>query len=112
MNLKCKLALIGMLFICISAFAQEKRQGVVTAAEDGLPLPGVNVIIAGTSTGASTDFDGNFQIQAKEGDILQFSYVGYLTQLIPVTSQTAYNIALAVDANALEEVVVVGYGTD
>jgi len=88
MNLKSKSVLIVILFMCISAFAQETRQGVVTSAIDNMPMPGVN-----------------------EGDVLQISYVGYVTQLIPVTSQTTYNVSLAEDANSLDEVVVIGYGT-
>ena len=50
--------------------------------ESGVPLPGANVIIEGTSTGVSSDFDGNFQIRAEQGQVLQFSYIGYLSQKI------------------------------
>ena len=113
MNLKAKAALFVILFMCITAFAQENLtlKGQVLSTEDSMPLPGVNVIIAGTNNGTSTDFDGNYQINAKEGDVLQFTYVGYLTQLIPVTNQTTINISMAEDANKLDEVVVIGYGT-
>jgi len=113
MNLKAKSALFAMLFMCIAAFAQEKLtvKGVVVDADYNMPLPNVNVIIVGTNTGASTDFDGNYQIDAKSGDVLQFSYIGYAAQSVIIDKQTQVNISLTVDANTLEEVVVVGYGT-
>ncbi|MEQ3664515.1 SusC/RagA family TonB-linked outer membrane protein [Olleya sp.] len=113
MNLKAKSALFAMLFMCIAAFAQEKLtvKGVVVDAEYNMPLPNVNVIIVGTNTGASTDFDGNYQIDAKAGDVLQFSYIGYAAQSVIIDKQTQVNISLTVDANTLEEVVVIGYGT-
>ncbi|WP_055443932.1 SusC/RagA family TonB-linked outer membrane protein [Lacinutrix himadriensis] len=113
MNLKAKSALFALLFMCISAFAQEKVTitGVVVDAEDNMPLPSVNVIIVGTSTGTSTDFDGNYQIQVKKGEILQFSYIGYISQNVTIDGQSTIDISLAADANNLDEVVVVGYGT-
>ncbi|SFJ57165.1 SusC/RagA family TonB-linked outer membrane protein [Olleya namhaensis] len=113
MNLKAKSALFAMLFMCIAAFAQDSVtiKGAVVDAEYSMPLPNVNVIIVGTSTGASTDFDGNYQIQAKKGDVIQFSYIGYTAKTVIVGAQTTVNVALGVDANTLEEVVIVGYGT-
>ncbi|MDO6769281.1 MULTISPECIES: SusC/RagA family TonB-linked outer membrane protein [Cellulophaga] len=75
------------------------------------PIPGVNVVVKGTSTGTVTDFDGNFEITSLQGDILVFSYVGYLTQEINIAGKTTVNITLSEDAALLEEVVVVGYGT-
>lgn len=113
MNLKANSAFFIMLLICVSAFAQESLtlKGQVVDAGDNMPMPGVNVIVAGTNNGTSTNFDGNYEIDAKEGDVLQFTYVGYITQLIPVTTNTTINIALVEDANKLDEVVVIGYGT-
>ena len=113
MNLKAKSALFAMLFMCIAAFAQDSVtiKGAVVDAEYSMPLPNVNVIIVGTSTGASTDFDGNYQIQAKKGDVIQFSYIGYTAKTVIVGNQTTVDVALGVDANTLEEVVIVGYGT-
>ena len=112
MNLKAKSALFAILFMCISAFAQENLtvKGVVVDAIDNMPVPGANVIIVGTSTGTSTDFDGNYQLQVSSGDVLQFSYVGYTTQTVVVENQTTINVSLAADSN-LDEVVVIGYGT-
>ncbi|MDO6596564.1 TonB-dependent receptor [Oceanihabitans sp. 2_MG-2023] len=113
MNLKAKSALFALLFMCISAFAQENVtvKGLVVDANDNMPLPSVNVIIVGTSTGTSTDFDGNYQLQVKNGDVIQFSYIGYLSQTVIVNNQSSIDISLAADANSLDEVVVVGYGT-
>ncbi|MDO6517702.1 SusC/RagA family TonB-linked outer membrane protein [Zobellia uliginosa] len=111
MNLKTQLTLIALLCLNISLFAQDgyTLSGTVSDA-DNVPIPGVNVIIANTTKGTSTDFDGLFQINVSEGDILQFSYIGYVTQTIPITGQTELNITMAEDAKQLDEVVVIGYG--
>ncbi|SHJ39552.1 TonB-linked outer membrane protein, SusC/RagA family [Pseudozobellia thermophila] len=77
----------------------------------GLPLPGANVIVKGTTVGTQTDFDGNFTLNAEEGSILVFSYIGFKNQEIKLTGQTTVNVTMVEDAAALEEVVVVGYGT-
>jgi len=81
-----------------------------TVSDASGTLPGVNVLVKGTSVGAVTDFDGNFQIDANNGDVLVFSYVGYLTQEIAVSGSTV-NILLEEDAAQLDEIVVIGYGT-
>lgn len=76
------------------------------------PLPGVSVVVAGTNTGVATDFDGNYSLVNVPGDAtLVFSYIGYITQRIAVNNRTTINITLAEDLQALDEVVVVGYGT-
>ncbi|TYP72823.1 SusC/RagA family TonB-linked outer membrane protein [Aquimarina intermedia] len=113
MNLKTKLTLIIMLFSCIVIIAQDNYTltGTVVSATDQLGIPGANVLIQGTSKGTSTDFNGNFQLEVKRGDILQFSYLGFVTQNITITNQNNLTIALAEDANTLDEVMVVGYGT-
>ena len=74
-----------------------------------MPLPGANVIIEDTNTGVSTDFDGNFEITASQGQILAFSYIGYTTQFITAAGQSGLNISLQLD-NELEEVVVTALG--
>ncbi|WP_339696771.1 TonB-dependent receptor [uncultured Marixanthomonas sp.] len=113
MNFKTKLTLSILLFSSIIMVAQDKYllEGKVVSAADQIPIVGANVIIEGTSTGTSTDFDGNYQIQVKSGDALQFSYVGYVTQTVNITNQTTLNIGLDEDANTLDQVIVVGYGT-
>ncbi|MGW9687041.1 TonB-dependent receptor [Flagellimonas sp. 2504JD1-5] len=85
-------------------------QGNVTDA-GGEPLPGVNIVVRGTTIGTQTDFDGNYAIKAAQGEVLVFTYLGMLTQAIAVTSNTTINVVMQEDAASLDEVVVVGYGT-
>ena len=110
---KTKLTFIVMLLCSFAMFAQESItiKGTVVSGIDNIPIPGVNVVILGTTTGTSTDFDGNYQIQASAGDVLQFSYLGFKTKLVTVGSQTLVNVALEEDRSELDEVVVIGYGT-
>lgn len=79
--------------------------------ETGAELPGVNVLVQGTSTGAITDFSGNYKLKANEGDVLIFSFIGYSKQEVTVTDQTVIDIVLLEDAQQLSEVVVIGYGS-
>jgi len=111
-----------VLFITFS-YGQEKTiSGNVTDAS-GLPLPGVSIVVVTTTTGTQTDFDGNYSIQANEGDVLRFSYIGQKTVNRTIGAATTINIQMEEDAQALEEVVVtalgiqrstrtLGYGTD
>ena len=86
--------------------------GTVTAQEDGGALPGVNVLVKGSSTGTVTDVDGNYSINVpNENDILVFSSIGYTSLEVPVNGRSVIDISLAEDVQSLEEVVVVGYGT-
>jgi TonB-linked SusC/RagA family outer membrane protein len=112
MNLKVKLITVVALFFSVMIFAQESYtlNGTVTSAADNMPIPGANVIISNTTRGTSTDFDGKYQIEVQKGDVLQFSYVGYLSKNVTIDSQKTLNVALE-DDNALDEVVVVGYGS-
>lgn len=91
-------------------FAQQKTVSGTVSDENGLPLPGATVIISGTSSGTSTDFDGKYQLAANVGDVLEISYVGYTTQSVVVGASNSYNIVMQSD-NTLDEVVIVGYGT-
>jgi TonB-linked SusC/RagA family outer membrane protein len=91
-------------------FAQEKTvTGKVSDASG--PLPGVTVLIKGTKTGTQTDFDGNYSIKANTGVVLQYSFVGMQTSEKTVGSSNIINVVMQENAEALEEVVVVGYGT-
>ncbi|MDB4292605.1 TonB-dependent receptor [Maribacter sp.] len=86
--------------------------GNVVSADDSQALPGVNVLIKGTTTGAVTDFDGNYTIVAPDANsTLVFSYVGFTTQEIPLNGQAQINVSMSEDATTLDEVVLVGYGT-
>jgi len=90
-------------------FAQEKQISGTVSDETG-PLPGVSVIIKGTSNGVETDFDGLYQIMAKQGDVLVFSYVGMEEKNVTVGSSNLLNVKMT-GGNLLEEVVVVAYGS-
>ncbi len=78
---------------------------------NGEPLIGVSIQVKGSSTGAITDINGNYLITTNQGNILVFSYIGYITQEIRITDQRTINVTLAEDSKILDEVVVVGYGT-
>jgi len=85
--------------------------GTVTD-EQGQPLPGASVVLEGTTTGIQTDFDGNYTLDNVPGDgSLVFSYVGFTSQTIPINSRTTINLTMQEDTQSLDEVVVVGYGT-
>ncbi|TXE09721.1 TonB-dependent receptor [Seonamhaeicola algicola] len=103
--------LLFLFFVPISLFAQNIVKGTVTEKSTAIPLPGVNVVIKNSTTGTSTDFDGQYQLQAKKGDVLVFSYVGYLPIEIPFTGQSTINVEMAEDAALLDEIVVIGYGS-
>ena len=90
---------------------QQQQKKVTGTVSDAMgPIIGASVMEKGTSNGAVTDFDGNFQLNVKPGATLVISYIGYEKQEVKVGSQSVYNITLREDANSLEEVVVVGYG--
>jgi len=92
-------------------FAQEKTiSGTVTDAS-GLPLPGATVLLKGTTSGTSTDFDGKYAIKANQGATLVFSFVGYITKEIVVGTSNNINTSMQEDSTALEEIIIVGYGT-
>tara|TARA_R110001583_G_scaffold77491_3_gene210905 strand:- start:14339 stop:17443 length:3105 start_codon:yes stop_codon:yes gene_type:complete len=113
MNLKIKLMLMLMLTVNITLMAQDSFSitGTVVSATDSSPIPGVSIIIKGTSKGASSDFDGNFVLDVKQGDVLTFSFLGFKTQAVTVANNQALAISLVEDTSVLDEVVVIGYGT-
>ena len=107
------LAIVVILMASTTVSAQNTQiiTGIVTSAKDKMPSPGVNILIKGTSTVTTTDLDGQYSIQATSTDILVFSYMSYVSQEITVGTKTQINIALKDDLMALDEVVVIGYGT-
>ena len=112
MNLKTKLVLMMVLLLNISLFAQDGYTLTGTVLDEtNMPVPGANVVIQNTTTGTSTDFDGNFSITVSNGDVLEFSSIGYAKKEVAITGQQTLNVVLAEDASQLEEVVVVGYGS-
>ncbi len=112
MNLKMKLTLMVVLLVNITLMAQDGTTLTGTVVDaDNVPIPGVNIVIENTTTGTATDFDGLYEITLNDGDVLQFSYIGFVTQSIPYEGQETLDITMAEDAAQLDEVVVVGYGT-
>jgi TonB-linked SusC/RagA family outer membrane protein len=99
-----------LAFVVQLTFAQEKTISGTVSDGSGLPLPGTTVLVKGTTSGTSTDFDGKYSIQAAQGSTLVFSFVGYIAQVIKVGASTTINLTLQEDAESLEEVVIVGYG--
>ena len=95
----------------ILSYGQIDVRGQVTSQADGSELPGVTVLIKGTTTGTITDFDGNYTISAKAEDVLVYSFIGMISQEIVVGNQTVINVKLADETIGVEEVVVIGYGT-
>ncbi len=112
MKLKNYLFILLTLLFGFSSYAQGTYDvtGNVKGAEDDMPIPGVNVIKVGTTSGTATDFDGNFKLNVTSGDVLEFSSVGYATKKVTITGQKTINVNLSEDTNTLDEVVVIGYG--
>ena len=100
-----------MLLVPSLALAQSTTSGTVSELENGFPLPGVNVTIKGSSSGTTTNFDGKYQLTVSNGDVLVFSYVGYTSQEVIIAGQTVLDIQLSEDASALDEIVLIGYGS-
>ena len=100
-----------LLFLTFNfTFAQRTISGNVSD-EEGVPLPGVNVVIKGTDTGTSTDFDGNYSISVSDSDVITFSYVGFIDQEIEVANAESFDISLEMGSDELEEIVLTGYGS-
>ncbi|SEA61647.1 TonB-linked outer membrane protein, SusC/RagA family [Xylanibacter ruminicola] len=113
MNHQIKRASMALLLsvFCFVAYAQKTITGTVKDAS-GEPMIGVSVIVDGTTIGGVTDFDGNFTIQnVSEKAVLKISYIGFKEQKISVAGKNSFNVTMQEDAAALDEVVVVGYGT-
>lgn len=118
--LQMLILLVFMVFSTLSASAEDSIlsfqqipiNGTIVDASNNEPLPGVNVIVKGTTIGASTDIDGKFSLLVPSlSSTLQVSFIGYITREVNISGQTNINISLAPDVAQLSEVVVVGYGT-
>lgn len=108
--IKSKILIILALFATTLLSAQNVLTGTVTGT-DGQPIPGANVVLQDSNQGTTTDFDGNFSINASSGDVVVVSYIGFATQTIQITNQTTLGVVLEASASELDEVVIVGYGT-
>jgi TonB-dependent starch-binding outer membrane protein SusC len=101
-----------LLLACSLAHAQKNLvNGKVSDLTDGSPLPGVNILIKGSTVGAITDTNGKYSIDVDANGTLVFSFIGYLTEEVPVNNRTIIDLTLSPDIKTLTEVVVVGYGT-
>jgi len=116
--MKTNLSLLRLLFIFLftsgimTVYAQDVQVNGKVNGQDGIPLPGVNIVVKGTTIGSITDLEGNYSISPPNLiETLVFSYVGYVTQEISLDGQTEINVTLIEDITGLEEVVVIGYGT-
>ncbi|MGB5699745.1 carboxypeptidase-like regulatory domain-containing protein, partial [Muriicola sp.] len=99
-----------LAFIVHLTFAQEKTVSGTVTDQDGLPLPGVNIVVQGTTTGTQTDFDGNYSIRGSAGQTLLFSYIGQRDVRVAIGASNTINVQMQEDAQALEEVVVTAQG--
>jgi iron complex outermembrane receptor protein len=110
-NLNVLILILSLLFGNFAMAQQLVLTGKVTDSSSGESLPGVSIVVKGTTNGTISNADGNFTLQTNKGDVIQFSYVGYKTQEIVSQGQKNLQVALAVDNAELGEVVVIGYGT-
>ncbi|WP_262489984.1 SusC/RagA family TonB-linked outer membrane protein [Hymenobacter sp. AT01-02] len=109
--MKRKLLLLAPLLACVAApaWAQQRRVQGVVKSDKGEPLPGVTVVVKGTTAGASTDVEGRFDLPVPENATLRFSYIGFLPYEVAVGSNTSLNVTLREDSKTLDDVVVIGY---
>src|SRR5690606_23829245 len=104
--------LMGLIMITVQAVAQQTEiTGTVISVDDGSPLPGVSVKVKGTSQGTSTNANGKYTIRVDRGAVLVFSFIGSATQEKAVGANSVIDVKLGTDSKSLDEVVVVGYGT-
>lgn len=99
-----------LAFVVQLTFAQEKTISGTISDESGLPLPGVNIIVKGTTNGTQSDFDGKYTIKANAGDVLSFTYIGLKAQEVTVGASNSINVTMLEDASVLDEVVVTALG--
>ena len=110
MKIRSYLSLLFVLIGTTYGFAQTQLSGTISGA-DGQPIPGATILVQGTNNGTTSDFDGNFTIAVETNQIIDISYLGYISQSIPYTGQDNLIISLEEDLNELDEIVVTGYGT-
>jgi TonB-linked SusC/RagA family outer membrane protein len=111
MQSKLKLICMFFLLFSISIHAQVTIRGTVVSAEDQQPLPGVSVLVKGTTNGTVTDIDGNYTIETATGNVLVFTFVGFVPQEYTVSGQGTINVTLNPDTYMMEEVIVMGYSS-
>ena len=100
-----------MLTILCYGFTYAQQTVTGTVSDETGPVPGVNVLERGTSNGTTTDFDGNYSIEVNDDAVLVFSFIGYQTKEVAVNDQSVINVNMVTDSESLDDVIVVGYGT-
>jgi TonB-linked SusC/RagA family outer membrane protein len=108
---KASLVFLLVIFTCYSSFAQTRQITGTITSSDGNTVPGASIRVKGTTTGTTSDVNGRFKLSVSDNTVLVFSFVGYDTQEIKVGDRTSINVTLAANSGALNEVVVIGYGT-
>ncbi|WP_439129041.1 SusC/RagA family TonB-linked outer membrane protein [Polaribacter sp.] len=108
---KWQLFMVIIMLCSINSFAQQKTITGTVTDSSGEIIPGVNILIKGSKSGTSSDFDGKYSIKAKLNDVIVFSYLGYSQKEIVVGESTTINVVLKENATSLDEIVVVGYGS-
>lgn len=105
--------IIQFVFLCALALQVKAQETLITGKvsdESGLPLPGVNILVKGTTIGTQTNFNGFYSLNAKKGDTLAYSFVGYIPENRVVKTSNVINITMQLDDNSLEEVVITALG--
>ncbi|KAA1243299.1 TonB-dependent receptor [Aquimarina sp. RZ0] len=105
------LLMFVLIISSVSTRAQEKTDISGTITDGSIPLLGVNVLVQGSNRGAVSDFDGNYVVSASKGEVLVFSSIGFISQTVVVGDKTVINVVLETSSQELEQVVVIGYGT-
>ena len=108
---KISMFLILLLLTGVASAQGLRVEGIVTSSDDNLGIPGVSVLVKGTTTGASTDMDGRYELTVPAGSVLVFSFIGMVTEERTVTEAGELNVVLTPDTQELSEIVVIGYGT-
>lgn len=109
-HLQRSLLMVAILLVSVSVYGQDMAISGTVSDQSGQPLPGASILVKGSLNGATTDFDGNYTINAGNNEILVFSFLGFVSQEIVVGSDAVINVSMLDDTNQLDEVVVVGYG--
>lgn len=110
-NLNVTILILSLLLGNLAMAQQSVFSGKVTDSSSGEALPGVSIVVKGTTNGTISNFDGNFTLSVNRGEVIQFSFIGYKTQEIVAQGQQSLRVALVVDNEELDEVVVIGYGS-
>lgn len=114
MSIKLTIMKYGLAFMLFMSYGLMHGQNLTIKGKvtsDGQPLPGVNVLVKGTTKGTVTDFDGLYEIKAGGGEVLEFSFIGFKAKNVSVNGKTQIDVVLEENLSELDEVVIVGYGT-